>query len=184
MISIAAPPNGERAIPTYTWSTNDGELQTINVPFNNRGSGYDPANPPTVLVGQPQVRYESEITVSSARVAGYDAVITSIVGTDNGPPGVDGQIEFSIFKTTPGGTVDELVVGDYIVISNTSVGPGNIEAVGNAGNDLVGFGTEILQLCLQGCRLQLFKSRRGGCHSPTLKIMLMACPLLVTTWVT
>ena len=123
MISIAAPPNGERAIPTYTWSTNDGELQTINVPFNNRGSGYDPANPPTVLVGQPQVRYESEITVSSARVAGYDAVITSIVGTDNGPPGVDGQIEFSIFKTTPGGTVDELVVGDYIVISNTSVGP-------------------------------------------------------------
>jgi len=62
------------------------------------------------------------------------------VGTD-GPPGIDGQLQFTFTKTTDNVLITELQDNDYIVVTNTHFGNG-VEAVGVNQQETVGFGTQ------------------------------------------
>ena len=59
-----------------------------------------------------------EYFVNSSQIAGYNGIITRIVGRE-GPPGVDGELEFFFNKTTPEPLITELQAGDYILVNNT-----------------------------------------------------------------
>ena len=130
-IIIAPPsdPNGTRArVSNYT-ITNGVIQQNISISFGDRGSGYDQANPPTVLVETPAIRTEDFLRVPS--IVGFSGRITGIEWLFPSPaPSNYKTIRFTVqaedrYELTE---ISQLVPGDSIVISQTHVGPGNVES--------------------------------------------------------
>ena len=127
-------------------STIDGSIDGAIITPADYGSGYDPANPPRVLVEEPAIRYESEVSFNVNFIEGYTGTITGIEGVSQA--GYN-QLIFS-FTKTPGyesQLITSLGIGDYIVVSGTTVGDGIEGIAGTSGanpSSVIGIGTQFL----------------------------------------
>ena len=147
-ITIAPPadPNGTRAgNVSVNLSSIDGSINSASV--GNRGSGYDPNNPPIVLIGPHSMDYEDVLSITS--IQGFSGIITAIEATSGTGAGFSKGIRFS-YRVNPGTVAAELQAGDSVSVVNTVVGNGVISQ-GNSNSSLerVGVSTEYVDCIYQ-----------------------------------
>ena len=138
----ASSPDGKRAFANVTVNSFDGSLN-INVPFVGRGDGYDPSNPPTVIVQEPSIRYEKVVSANADNIRGF---VGTVIGIRGGSISGQNNITFTVRKEFPGTALlpNETVNGDYFVINQTSVGNG-VQALGSPFSPSnIGIGTQFL----------------------------------------
>ena len=136
-VTIAPPPdpNGARARNVSVNLTTGGRITSASVGV--RGSGYDPANPPTVLVEPFTTDYEDILQINTFQ--GFSGIITGIVGNTSGQDTITFQ-----YRVEPGTIAAELQPGDSISVVNTVVGGGNVESIKRNNTDIVGVCTQFL----------------------------------------
>ena len=145
-ITIAPPldPTGTRAgsvQPNVVGGT------IISAQVNNRGSGYDPANPPAVLIEPFTMNFEDILEITS--IQGFAGIITSIEATNGFGPGFSRGIRLG-YRVEPGTVAAELQAGDTIAVVNTVVGNGVIsQGNSNSSLDRVGVGTQFIDCTYQ-----------------------------------
>ena len=143
-ITISAPVNGSRAfITTLIINAINGEIIVAIISPSGYGSGYDPLNPPLILIENPQVKYESNIGINGNFVRGFSSKITRIENLSNPIPGIQYGLRFYFTKLNDSELLTDIQVGDYVVASQTNVGSGVI-AVDQNQFQLVGIGTQFL----------------------------------------
>ena len=153
-INIAEPRDGVRAlIGTISISPLTGSLDFIQISNLFDNTGYDPANPPAVLIESPTIIYEDEVGINGDFIRGYSAEITAIQGGVN-------TIRFTFNKLDQFELINSLFVGDYVVMSETVIGNG-VEAVGANALDVVGVGTQFLD-CVYKVQAVSFQSSTEG----------------------
>ena len=135
-LSISSPVDGVRATATPIMNTLDGSFIAIIV--NERGSGYDQANPPSVITADPSIVYED---FPFSNVEGFAGIITGIRATGGIGPVTKG-IEFRYIVDT-GIVPADLKVGYSVVVNNSVVGNG-VESISNSAVNVVGVGTQFL----------------------------------------
>ena len=135
-LSISSPVDGVRATATPIMNTLDGSF--IAVIVNDRGSGYDQANPPSVITAEPSLVYED---FPFSNVEGFAGIITGIRATGGIGPVTKG-IEFR-YIVEEGIVPADLKVGYSVVVNNSVVGNG-VESISNSAVNVVGVGTQFL----------------------------------------
>ena len=140
-ISISSPVNGVRATATAIMNTFDGSF--ISIIVNQRGSGYDQANPPSVLTASPSIAYED---FPFTNVEGFAGIITGIRATGGVGPVTKG-IEFQ-YVVDSSIVVSDLKIGYSVVVNNSVVGNG-VESISNSAVNIVGVGTQFLDCVYQ-----------------------------------
>ena len=152
-ITIASPngPGVRARVGTISIQPITGEIAFVQVPFTN--SGYDPANPPTVLIEQPSIIYEDQVKINGDFVRGYSSIITEIQGSN-------GSIRFFFRKLDQFELITSLFAGDYIVVSESVIGNG-VEAIGQNILDVVGVGTQFLDCVYKVASVTYINSLEG-----------------------
>ena len=88
------------------------------------------------------IRYESNIKVNGDFIRGYSSTITQIEGLLNPRAGIPYGLRFFFTKIDPfgvNGLIGELIPGDYIVASQTTIDPGSeLVAIGSNQVQIVG----------------------------------------------
>ena len=141
-IKIAPPIDGVRAQVLNVTINASGTITNITIPTITQGSGYDPANPPRLIVEEPSIRYESNINVNSTNVEGF---VGTIIGIRGGNISGQNNITFTVRKDFPSSSlISEIERRDYFVVNQTSVGNG-VEAIPTRfSSDTIGIGTQFL----------------------------------------
>ena len=142
-ITIGISTGNRAKVSNYSFSSFNGSLQFIFILSVDYGSFYDPANPPTVLVEQPSIKYEDSIGISGNFVRGYSSQIVAISPLSNPIPGIPFGLRFTLNKLNEVDLIQDLKVGDYVVANKTTIGSG-IVALGVNQLDIVGVGTQFL----------------------------------------
>ncbi|AOV62315.1 structural protein [Synechococcus phage S-CAM7] len=141
-ITISSPVDGSRAFLTNKIIIG-GTIIFVSTQPSGVGSGYDPANPPIVLIERPAIKYESGIKFNGDNVRGYSAAITRIVGAPSPNFSVPYFLRFYFNKLDDSQNINDILVGDYIVTSQTNIGSG-VNAIGGNQLDLVGTSNQFL----------------------------------------
>jgi len=141
-ITISSPVNGSRAFLTNKIIIG-GTIIFVSTQPSGVGSGYDPANPPIVLIERPAIKYESDIKFNGDNVRGYSAAITRIVGAPSPNFFVPYFLRFYFSKLDDSQSITDILVGDYIVTSQTNIGSG-VNAIGGNQLDVVGTSNQFL----------------------------------------
>ena len=137
-----APNTGTRARANISVDPLDGSIGN-NVIITNAGAGYDPANPPKVLIDAPTVEYEDIPLI--ANVQGFTGIITAMERHPGFAPGVQ-AIKF-FYETNVDNAV-ELAPGYSVVVNNTVTGNGII-SLRNTVVDVVGIGNSFTDCVFQ-----------------------------------
>ena len=145
-MSIAPPkdPTGTRAGNVQANVVN-GNI--ISAQVLSRGSGYDPLDPPTVLMNHSLWNMRMFLRLLQSRALLESLHLLSPL-PDSGP-GFSRGIRFG-YRVEPGTITAELQAGDSIVIANTVVGNGVVsQGDSNSTLDKVGVGTQFLDCTYQ-----------------------------------
>ena len=140
-LSISSPVDGVRATATPIMNTLDGSFIAIIV--NEKGTGYDQANPPSVLTASPSIVYED---FPFSNVEGFAGIITGIRATGGIGPVTKG-IEFR-YIVESGIVPADLKIGYSVAVNNSVVGNG-VESISNSAVNVVGVGTQFLDCVYQ-----------------------------------
>ncbi len=106
-----------------------------------------------VLIEEPTIIYEDQVKINANFIRGYSATITEVQGSS-------GSIRFFFRKLDQLELINSLLVGDYVVISDSVIGNG-VEAIGANVLDVVGVGTQFLDCVYKVTNVSFISSTDG-----------------------